>query len=337
MREGGVSENTAYYIFTHGEDGATEAFPLQEWYKFQPIQRYECLSAEEAQQEFSKGNKYLNLNSLMLKKRLKGEDDTELKEEEICKKTTHKSKELTISEMDEWINSSDEGPSDKETKEEEKEEIQDRKKSKKDVPRKKKRDTNVKAFEDSDDGDGEGRELDYISDSSDSEPENTNLESVAEEKALRNVLNSEDEESEHSDKEMSNEDEKKGGKNSPDEKSVNKKKEPKKKAKKVLKKDGKKEKKGLLIFFCLDSSTDDEIRMKPKKQEKKISSQSGITEDAVRKYLMPKPMTTTALVQKFKSKKTGLSSEQLVNVMNPILKKINPVQQVLNGKMYLSI
>lgn len=43
----------------------------------------------------------------------------------------------------------------------------------------------MEAFEDSDDGDGEGRELDYISDSTDSEPENINLDSVAEEKALR--------------------------------------------------------------------------------------------------------------------------------------------------------
>ncbi|KAK9885712.1 hypothetical protein WA026_012477 [Henosepilachna vigintioctopunctata] len=92
IREGGVSENTAYYVFTHAEDGAIEAFPLQEWYKFQPIRRYKSLSAEEAEQEFSKKNKYFNLNSLMLKKRLKGEDDTELNEEEKGKKTTHKSK-----------------------------------------------------------------------------------------------------------------------------------------------------------------------------------------------------------------------------------------------------
>lgn len=66
-------------------------------------------------------------------------------------------------------------------------------------------------------------------------------------------------------------------------------------------------------------------------------SESGITEDAVRKYLMRKPMTTTELLQKFKSKKTGLSSDQLVNIMTQILKKINPVKQTLKGKMYLSI
>lgn len=53
--------------------------------------------------------------------------------------------------------------------------------------KKKNRDTEVEAFEDSDDGDGEGREVDYISDSSESEPENTKLEGVSEEKALRYI------------------------------------------------------------------------------------------------------------------------------------------------------
>lgn len=31
IREGGVSENASYYVFTHAADGAIEAFPLQEW------------------------------------------------------------------------------------------------------------------------------------------------------------------------------------------------------------------------------------------------------------------------------------------------------------------
>lgn len=68
-----------------------------------------------------------------------------------------------------------------------------------------------------------------------------------------------------------------------------------------------------------------------------IFSESGITEDAVRRYLMRKPMTTTELLQKFKSKKTGLTSEQLVNIMTQILKKINPTKQTIKNKMYLSI
>lgn len=31
IREGGISENTSYYVFTHASDGAIDAFPLQEW------------------------------------------------------------------------------------------------------------------------------------------------------------------------------------------------------------------------------------------------------------------------------------------------------------------
>ncbi|CAG9836703.1 unnamed protein product [Diabrotica balteata] len=389
IREGGVSNNTAYYVFTHAEDGAIEAFPLQEWYKFQPIQRYKALSAEEAEMEFSKRNKHLNYFSLMLRKRLKGEEETELDEgeEKSKKSTSKKEKELKISEMDEWMDSSDDESSAEEEKEDS-EETDKKKKAKKVVPKKnKKRDTDAEAFEDSDDGDGEGRELDYISDSSDSEPENINLDGVAEEKALRKLLNSDeesDEDSEKSEKEQSNEDEEKDKegekKDDVDEKD-------KKKKKKKTKKDAKKEKKETKNDdndFSSDSTSDDESK-KNKKEEKKVkkeekelssenssrsatptdnkrklindalagpspkkvkmdlpnfipgSSESGITEDAVRKYLMRKPMTTTELLQKFKSKKTGLSSEQLVNIMTQILKKINPVKQTLKGKMYLSI
>ena len=63
----------------------------------------------------------------------------------------------------------------------------------------------------------------------------------------------------------------------------------------------------------------------------------GVNEDSVRRYLSRKPMTTTELLQKFKSKRTGLSSDQLVHVIAQILKKINPVKQTIKGKMYLSI
>lgn len=68
-----------------------------------------------------------------------------------------------------------------------------------------------------------------------------------------------------------------------------------------------------------------------------FSSDYGITEDAVRRYLMRKPMTTIELLTKFKNKKTGVSSDKLVETMTQILKKINPVKQTIQGKMYLSI
>jgi len=396
IREGGVSENAAYYVFTHAADGAIEAFPLQEWYKFQPIQRYKALSAEEAEQEFSKRNKHLNYFTLMLRKRLKGDEDADLDDGEETKKNSgKKAKELKISDMDEWMDTSDEDSSEGEEEKDEEEKQEKKKKAKKaaDEKKKKKRDTDLEAVEESDDGDGEGRELDYISDSSESEPENATIAGVAEEKALRKLLTSDEDDSENdenkSDKEQSHEEEE-NDKN--EEKPVENKDKEKKKKKKVKskdnKKDAKKEKVDANSDFSSDSSTDEDVKKqkankKAKKEEKdkekeststnssrsvtptdnkrKIindalggpsnkkpklesmpnfipgSSESGITEDAVRKYLMRKPMTTTELLQKFKSKKTGLSSEQLVNIMTQILKKINPIKQTLKGKMYLSL
>ena len=67
------------------------------------------------------------------------------------------------------------------------------------------------------------------------------------------------------------------------------------------------------------------------------SDKDGVNEESVRRYLSRKPMTTTELLQKFKSKRTGLSSDQLVHVIAQILKKINPVKQTIKNKMYLSI
>lgn len=32
VREGGVTENASYYVFTQATDGAFEAFPVEEWF-----------------------------------------------------------------------------------------------------------------------------------------------------------------------------------------------------------------------------------------------------------------------------------------------------------------
>ena len=63
----------------------------------------------------------------------------------------------------------------------------------------------------------------------------------------------------------------------------------------------------------------------------------GNTEEAVRRYLTRKPMTTTELLKKIQSKKTGVSSDELVELMTAVLKKINPSKQRVQGKMYLSL
>lgn len=413
IREGGISENAAYYVFTHAADtGVIEAFPLHEWYNFQPIQRYKALSAEEAEQEFSRRNKVMNYFSLMLRKRLRndedGGDDEELVESGKSKRPSKKEKELKISEMDDWMDSDDDetGSDEEENKKGSDDEDDPKKKKKDEILQKKKKKKNAsddEAFEESDDGDEEGRECDYISDSSDPESEleqQKEIKSVAEEDALRKLLASDEEEDDEDQtdkkegeedkdddeegKEKDDKDKDKFGKESD-------KKKDKKKRKKAKKKDQKKSSSGKdsSSDFSSDSESDSDTTLKEKdnkkpnsahssrsatptpgasgvvdsfkrkqtgspdlSQAKKLkldnfnlvptsyipgASESGITEDAVRRYLMRKPMTTTELLQKFKSKKTGLTSEQLVNIMTQILKKINPTKQTIKNKMYLSI
>lgn len=112
IREGGVSENAAYYVFAHGADNVIEAYPLEEWYKFQAINRFKTLTAEEAEVEFMKRNKHINYFSLMLRKRLKGDEVADvdldgLNSSAISKMSkSAKNHDLKISEMDEWMSSS---------------------------------------------------------------------------------------------------------------------------------------------------------------------------------------------------------------------------------------
>ncbi|XP_065657204.1 general transcription factor IIF subunit 1 isoform X1 [Hydra vulgaris] len=66
-------------------------------------------------------------------------------------------------------------------------------------------------------------------------------------------------------------------------------------------------------------------------------SSDCITEETIRRYLMHKPMTTTDLMRKFKTKKTCLSKEQTVTAIAAILKKIQLHQEKIDGKLFLSI
>lgn len=62
----------------------------------------------------------------------------------------------------------------------------------------------------------------------------------------------------------------------------------------------------------------------------------GISEDAVRRYLMRKPMTAKDLLQKFKKSK-GHEGDNRVAIIAEILKKLNPVRQTINEKLYFSL
>lgn len=161
IREGGVSENAAHFVFTQTKDGSIEAVPLNEWYNFQPIQRYKALTAEEAEEEFGRRKKCVNMWTMKMRMKLKNKDDdeTELDPEDTKAAKGTKigdKKKLQISDMDdEWMDSDDESSSgsegaevkNKEDEDSDKEAKAKLKKGKLQNLKKKKRDVEDEAFE----------------------------------------------------------------------------------------------------------------------------------------------------------------------------------------------
>ncbi|NXJ58866.1 T2FA factor, partial [Spizaetus tyrannus] len=192
VKKGGVTENASYYIFTQCPDGAFEAFPVQHWYNFTPLAKHRTLTAEEAEEEWERRNKVLNHFSIMQQRRLRDQDE---EEEEKEKKTKKKGGELKIHDLEDDLELSSE---DSEGSEAEGEWERDSRgegwggcastdtpptpkspppgekapKPKKTAlagkKKKKKKGSEDEAFEDSDDGDFEGQEVDYMSDASSS-------------------------------------------------------------------------------------------------------------------------------------------------------------------------
>ena len=223
-KEGGITENADYFVLTQCPDGAFETCSIDDWYTANPVINYRYLNSEEAEEEFSRRDKNLNLRSIMLKKRLKGEDA--LDEEEMAElqgrnvnKTKKKRSGLKLTNMDDWDDSDDsEEDSDAETEER-------RRKKAKQAPKKKhnrggqKTNSGDEALEESDDHD-EGAEVDYMS-SSDSEDDlmfqqdkqrdkdTYEEKGVADEKGLLTLINSDSEDEEEEERKEEQPDEEK--------------------------------------------------------------------------------------------------------------------------------
>uniref|UniRef100_UPI00398EB253 general transcription factor IIF subunit 1 isoform X1 n=2 Tax=Pristiophorus japonicus TaxID=55135 RepID=UPI00398EB253 len=409
QRKGGVTENASYYIFTQCPDGAFEAFPVNAWYNFVPVAKHKTLTAEEAEEEWGRRNKVVNHFSIMLQKRLKDQDrdDGDEEEEKIKKGKERKKKgsELRIHDLEDDLElSSDESDEESDEDRDGKKETKGKKKGKAGA-KKKKKGSDDEAFEDSDDGDFEGQEVDYISDddsSDNNEEEPEKVKADKEEDGPKGIdENSEsseesEEEKPNEEKEEEEDDEKKSAapekkekkkKDSSDESESSdesdieseaasalfmlKKKTPPKKdwrdsnsssrgnsrpntptpqtsTSSTLRAAASKLEQGKRQGGAADTPVAKRLKMDaeaqsasgkstPQPQSGKSTPSSGdiqLTEDAVRRYLTRKPMTTKDLLKKFQTKKTGLSSEQTVNVLAQILKKLNPERKNINEKMH---
>ncbi|XP_051572677.1 general transcription factor IIF subunit 1-like isoform X1 [Myxocyprinus asiaticus] len=176
LKKGGVTENASYYIFTQCADGAFEAFPVHAWYNFTPQAKHRTLTAEEAEEEWGRRNKVVNHFSIMLQRRLREQERGEEEEDEgekggkKKKKKGGKGGDLRIHDLEDDLEISSDESDDSMG-----EDGESKAKTKKDKgPKgkgKKKKGSDLEGFEDSDDGDFEGLEVDYMSDESSSEDE----------------------------------------------------------------------------------------------------------------------------------------------------------------------
>lgn len=388
IREGGVSDNTTYYVFTHAADGAFEAHPVTEWYNFTPRATYKTLNAEEAEEKFAERGKILNHFALMVNKKLRpdqdqGEDDDlDGVDGKKGKKGAKAKKDLKISDLDDWVESGDELDSDDEKGGKSDDDDDDKGKKKgKDSKKKKKKskeDVELEGFEDSDDGDGEGREVDYMSDeSSESETEmqeNAKVKGVEADEGLSKMLDSDSSEDEDEkkdeDKDKDDVDEdgkkkKKKKKDGADDKDGDSDDDGGGKGKGGKKKGGSKnssrsvspspdgdqeggkekanraEKRKAMVDNILDPNLESASKKSRLDTFGSAPSSSGNVdasiEEDVRRYLARKQMTTTELLKKFKSKKTGLSKDELMSQLVEALRKINPQKKKSKGVMYLYI
>uniref|UniRef100_A0A8C2Z4T9 Transcription initiation factor IIF subunit alpha n=1 Tax=Cyclopterus lumpus TaxID=8103 RepID=A0A8C2Z4T9_CYCLU len=410
LKKGGVTENASYYIFTQCPDGAFEAFPVHGWYNFTPQAKHRTLTAEEAEEEWGRRNKVVNHFSIMLQRRFReqergGDDDDDENEKSGKKKKKGGGRggDLRIHDLEEDLEmSSDDSDSslgdDGESKTKSKKDTGKGKAKKK----KKRKSSDKEALEDSDDGDYEGLEVDYMSDESRSDPSHffpskclsflgideasESEEESEEEKPNEEEAKEEEEEEEGKKTPVQTEKKKKKGADPMETEHIldeqrstilpSKKRTPPKRGGRgsagssrtgsrpgtpsidsastsnTLRAAASKLEQGKRPTPgpSADSPAAKRLKMEPSSQSPAPSGKSTpqppsgkstpsssdvqLTEEAVRRYLIRKPMTTKDLLKKFQTKRTGLSSEQTVNVLAQILKRLNPERKNVNDKMH---
>ncbi|KAK5856445.1 hypothetical protein PBY51_008039 [Eleginops maclovinus] len=415
LKKGGVTENASYYIFTQCPDGAFEAFPVNGWYNFTPQAKHRTLTAEEAEEEWGRRNKVVNHFSIMLQRRFReqergGNDDDDDDNDKSGKKKKKGGRggDLRIHDLEDDLQMSSDDSDSSMGDDERESKTKKKKDAGKGKGKKKKKSSDKEALEDSDDGDYEGLEVDYMSDesSSDEEPEK-GIKTKGEDhpKGIDEASESEEEseEEKQNEEETKEEEEEEEGKKTPVQAEKKKKKDSSGESESSDDSDIDGETASALFMKkrtppkrggrgsagssrtgsrpgtpSIDSaatsntlraaaskleqgkrptpgpSTDSpaakRLKMEPSMQSpvpsgkntpqppsgKSTPSSSDVqlTEEAVRRYLIRKPMTTKDLLKKFQTKRTGLSSEQTVNVLAQILKRLNPERKNVNEKMH---
>ena len=198
-------------MFFQASDGAFDAFPVNEWYNFTAIKRYKALTAEEAEEQFEKRDKILNYFSVMVSKKKK---DSEVADGSFVEDKQSKKKGrggFKVTDLDEWGFDSEDGrgSDDEESGDEGYKKGKNKKGAKKKNNKKKKKDSDddeESALEESDEGDFDQREVDYMTSSSDEEGSdddrnNREMKGVEDEDGLKQLQVTDDEDEENAEDE----------------------------------------------------------------------------------------------------------------------------------------
>lgn len=362
IKEGGVGDNASFFVFYKPKDtnDKYEVCSIDDWYNVTATQRYKTLTAEEAELKFEQRHKMLNLFSVMhLKKN--GENNEE-------GSSGQDSKAFKVSELDDWGHSGDDeamGNDDDDDLDDNKKKLNRKKNNKKekDDPD----DAPDEAKEESDEGDFEQREVDYMSDSfsdsSDSQQDknDNDVKGIAEEEALRELLSSDEDDdgetrsnvnltSQNLNHERQNPDGSEESSDDSDDYDVDEEKMDSMFMKKGLPAQLMKIKQEQEPSASSKRKAAPELSTPPPQPTKRPcptetppNGPERIIEDLVKKYLSRKPMTLKALLKDIKSKLKrieGIRTEMdndLVNIIASIIKRLNPEKQKINNVTYLSL
>ncbi|CDW54735.1 transcription initiation factor IIF, alpha [Trichuris trichiura] len=158
IREGGVSEHADYWIFVKSGENIFDAYPVSEWYNFMAVSRFKALDIDQAEEKFKERGKVLNQFALKTQLRTA---NSEANEEEVQFRRT----KFIIINLQYFACRLRVNQPKKATKRSRAE--KKRKELKKQAKIRRQKDANEEdliASAESDDGDEEGREIDYMSD-----------------------------------------------------------------------------------------------------------------------------------------------------------------------------
>lgn len=374
-KEGGIGEGSMYFVFMQTPDRAFEAYPVDSWYNFTRKIKHRTLTDEEAEAEWDKRDKILNHLNYMARKRLKieqeneGEEDGDKKNKAGKSKKNQKSRLVIHDEVEDKLlmSDSDDSSDEDSTKKKKSKKQKDLKHDAPEVGLEDSDDGDGEGVEQDYNSDVSSEEettndvrvapkgLDELDSSSSSEDDEEAEENDASKKNDKRGSN--DEMSSSGDSDIDSDMEKE----SPallmtDSKAMSKLKKGTGRncnsrsgtpVSEVLAKDkgetsGRASPKVTSLLGKRHANSDvDTTAVKRIKSgsltpTKDLSQpQNQLNEDTIRRCLQHKPITPKDLLKKFKMKKTGLKKDEIVNTVAAILKKLEPEQKRINGKMHL--